>query len=142
MKILQKITLITAFAGLFASCQSGTDVNMMLSKPETRKVAMDTIANDSSMSAEMMTALMNSKNGKMTMMGNHKAMMEMMKGDPEMMKSMMSNMMKTVEGDTTMMNAMSKAMMENKSMMDRMGKMKAGNKDMGTMKGMDHSNMK
>ena len=37
MKTLQKITLIIAFAGLFASCQSGTDVNKILSKPETRK---------------------------------------------------------------------------------------------------------
>ena len=90
MKSLSKVSLLIALITCFASCQSGTDVNQTLSKTETRMDMMNKIADDSSMSKEMMAAMMNSKNGKMIMMPmmeNHEAMMKMMKGEKKNMKS-------------------------------------------------------
>ena len=150
MKSLQKAALATALIMVFASCQSSTDVTQTLSKPDTRKEMMDRIANDSSMSKEMMGAMMNSQNGKMMMMqdyqkmmmGNHETMMKMMKDNPGMMEGMMTNMMEACKNDTTMMSGMCKAMMGNKQMMDMMQKMKSKNMDMGNMKGMDTTNVK
>ncbi len=136
MKTLQRITLAIALIALFSSCQSKIDVKQTLSNLDTRKEIMDTIANNSDMSKEMMVVLMNGKHGKMLMMENHQAMMKMMKDDPDMKQSMMSEMMETCKNDTGMMSSMCKSMMGNKEMMDKMDKMKEGNKDMGKMKGM------
>ena len=96
---------------------------------------MNKIADDSSMSKEMMGAMMNSKNGKMMMMPmmeNHEAMMKMMKDNPGMMDNMMMNMMEACKTDTTMMAGMCKKMMANPQMMDMMQKMKGEKKDMKT----------
>ena len=133
MKSLQKLTLLIALITFFASCQSGTDVNQTLSKTETRMEMMNKIADDSTMSKEMMAAMMNSKNEKMMMMPmmeNHKAMMEMMKDNPGMMHTMMMNMMEACKSDTSMMSGMCKKMMENPQMMDMMKKMKGEKMDM------------
>ena len=135
MKSLQKLSLLVALITFFASCQSGTDVNQTLSKTETRMEMMNKIADDSSMSKEMMAAMMNSKNGKMMMMPmmeNHEAMMKMMKDNPGMMHTMMENMMEACKTDTAMMSGMCKKMMENPQMMDMMQKMKGEKKDMKT----------
>lgn len=106
MKTLQKVTL--AFTAItlivvFSSCQTSPDVKQILSKPETRMMIMDSIANNSSMSKEMMEAMINSKNGKMMMQGNnkmmgmmmenHDGMMKMMKDNPAMMQGLISDMM-------------------------------------------------
>jgi predicted PP-loop superfamily ATPase len=132
---------------LFASCQSSTDTKQILSKSETRKDMMDKIANDSSMSKEMMGAMMASQTGtammhdhQKMMMGNHETMMKMMKDNPGMMEGMMTNMMDACKNDTAMMSGMCKAMMENKPMMDMMQKMKG--MDMGKLKGMDTTKAK
>jgi len=148
MKTLQKITLFIAFVALFASCQSGTDVNKILSNQETKKAIIDKIANDSSLSKEMMETMMNSENSKMMMKGNekmtmmmmedHGAMMKMMKENPAMMQSMMSGMMETCKNDTAMMSSMCKNMMENPEMMEMMHKKMGGKMDMKGMKDMDH----
>ena len=135
MKRLQKIALPVALIMLFASCQSGTDANQTLSKTETRMEMMNKIADDSSMSKEMMAAMMNSKNGKMMMMPmmeNHEAMMKMMKDNPGMMDNMMMNMMEACKNDTAMMLGMCKKMMANPQMMDMMQKMKGEKMDMKT----------
>ena len=135
MKSLQKLSLLVALITFFASCQSGTDVNQTLSKTETRMEMMNKIADDSTMSKEMMAAMMNSKNGKMMMMPmmeNHEAMMKMMKDNPGMMHTMMENMMEACKTDTAMMSGMCKKMMENPQMMDMMQKMKGEKKDMKT----------
>ena len=127
LKSLQKLSLLVALIIFFASCQSGTDVNQTLSKTETRMEMMNKIADDSSMSKEMMATMMNSKNGKMMMMPmmeNHEAMMKMMKDNPGMMDNMMMNMMEACKTDTTMMAGMCKKMMANPQMMDMMQKMK------------------
>jgi hypothetical protein len=137
MQTLQKNTLLIALVMLFVSCQSGSDTKEVLSKPETRKEMMDKIANDSSMSKEMMGVMMASHTG-MTMMQEHQKMM--MKENPGMMEGMMANMMEACKNDTTMMSGMCKAMMGNKQMMDMMQKMKG--MDMGKMKGMDTMNVK
>ena len=127
MKTFQKLSLLIALITFFASCQSGTDVNQTLLKTETRLEMMNKIAADSTMSKEMVGAMMNSKNGKMMMMPmmeNHEAMMNMMKDNPGMMDNMMMNMMEACKTDTTMMAGMCKKMMENPQMMDMMQKMK------------------
>ncbi len=147
MKSLQKLSLLIALITLFASCQSGTDVNQSLSKPDTRKEIIDKIADDSTMSKEMMGAMMASHTGmammqehQKMMMGNHETMMKMMKDNPRMMEGMMTNMMEACKNDTTMMSGMCKAMMGNKQMMDMMQKIKG--MDMGKMKGMDTTKAK
>lgn len=147
MKTLQKITLLFALVILFASCQSNTDVEQILSKSETRKEIMDSIANNSDMSNEMMGAMMNNKNSMMMMQGNekmrmmmmenHSAMMKMMKDNPAKMQSMMTDMMETAKGDTAMMSGMCKAMMTNQEMTDMMKKMMGEKKEM-KMDGMKH----
>ena len=136
MKRLLKVALAITLITLFATCQSGTDVNQTLLKPDTRKEMMDKIAEDSTMSKEMMTAMMNSNNGmammqnhQKMMMQNHESMMKMMKDNPAMMQSMMSAMMETAKGDTSMMSSMCKTIMSNQPMMDMMQKMK-GEKSM------------
>jgi hypothetical protein len=150
MKIFQKLTVLVTLITLFASCQSGSDTKEILSKPETRKEMMNQIANDSSMSKEMMTAMMSSNSGmammkdhQKMMMENHESMMKMMKDNPGMMEGMMSGMMEMCKNDTTMMAGMCKTMMANPKMMDMMQKMKGGNMNkknaMDTAKATDHT---
>lgn len=122
MKTLQKITLFIALVALFASCQSNTDVSKILSNQETKKAIMDNIANDSTLSKEMMEAMMNNENSKMMMMENHGSMMKMMKENPEMMKSMMNGLMETCKGDSAMMSSMCKSLMENPEIMEMLHK--------------------
>ena|ERR1035437_917235 len=134
MKTLQKVLFAVVLISLFAACKSNTDVKQILSKTETRTEIMDTIANNSNMSKEMMTAMMNSKNGKMMMMGNEEmtkmmmenngTMMKMMQDNPGMMQNMMSSMMESCKSDPSKMSAMCKTMMGNKQMMTMMKKMK------------------
>ena len=86
MKTLQKLACILAFMSLLASCEQKTNAKISLSKLETRKEIMDSIANNNEMSNEMIETMMNSKNGEKwlqennklsTMMrGNHGRMME------------------------------------------------------------------
>jgi len=142
MKTLKKITLLIALIALFASCQSNINVNKILANQDTKKAIMDTIANDSNLSVEMMDAMMNSENGnmmgneKMTtlMMQNQGTMLKMMQKNPAMMQSMMNGMMEICKGDSTMMSSMCKTMMENPQMMDMMHKKMGGKMD---MKGMN-----
>ena len=143
MKTLQKILMLLVLISpfLFASCQSNTDINQILSKSDSRQKIMNIIANDSTMMKEMKEVMMNSKNGKMMMQGNGKMsmmktmsdnpdkmdnmmseMMEKCKTDTLMMKSMMSNMMKACKTDTGMMSSMCKTMMGNQQMKDMMQK--------------------
>jgi len=129
MKRLQKTGLLLALIALFASCQSNTDVNQMLSKTDTRKQIMDSIASNISMAKEMMAAMMASNNG-MAIMQDH---MSMMKGKPGMMNAMMEACKK----DTGMMAGMCKMMMQDPKMMDMMHKMEVGSMNMNKMNGMD-----
>ena len=122
MKKAQFFLFAILLAVLFASCQSGKDGKQILSNSDTRKDIMNTIANDSTMHMEMMTAMMNGK---------------MMKDNPNMMSGMMNNMMEMCMSDTTMMRGMCKTMMANPQMMEMMNKMKEGNMGMDKMKAMD-----
>jgi hypothetical protein len=131
---MQKSVLLIALITLFASCQTGKDAKQILSNADTRKEIMNTIAQDSSMHQEMMTAMMSGKSG---VMGDHASMMKMMKDDPKMMRDMMDEMMEMCKQDTAMMEGMCKTMMTNPKMMDMMKKMKEGNMDMDNMKGKD-----
>ena len=141
MKTLQKLLFVIAVMTLFASCQSSVDPSQVLKNTETRTQVMNTIANDSSMSKEMMGALMNSKTGMMAMQQHAKMMMEsqsslmdMSKNNPGMMNNMMSAMMETAKGDSSMMSGMINTMMGNPQMMRMMQKMTGSKGKMG----MDH----
>ena len=143
MKTVQKITLFIALIALFASCQPSTDVTKILSNQDTKKAIMDTIANDSNLSAEMMETMMNGKmmmgNEKMTsmMMQNQGIMMKMMQNNPAMMQSMMNGMMETFKGDTAMMTTMSSFMLKNPQMMNMIHKNMDGKMGMNHMEGMN-----
>jgi len=90
MKTLKRITLLIVLTALFASCQSSTDVNKILANQGTKEAIMDTIANDSNLSVEMMEAMMNSENSNM-MMGNEKMATLMMQNQGAIMKMMQNN---------------------------------------------------
>lgn len=144
MKTFQKVTVAIAFIALFSSCQSSFYTKKALSKPETRREVMDKIANDSSMSKEMMVAMMASNSG-MAMMRAHQkmmmqdqgSMMKMMKDNPAMMQGVMSTMMDMCKNDSTMMAGMCKTMMANPKMMEMMRKMEGKNMNMDKMNSMD-----
>ncbi len=160
MKTLRKVTCVFAaitLIAVFSSCQSSPDVKEVLSKPETRNMIMDSIANNSTMSMEMMESMMKSKSGNMMMQGdgkmmgkmmgmmmeNHDGMMKMMKENPAMMESMMSKMMEMCKSDSTMMSGMCKTMMGDKQMMGMMQDMMKDDKSMnmtGSEKKMDKMN--
>lgn len=143
MKTLNTLLFAMALLSLFASCQSSSSQTPVLSNQETRKEIMHTIANDSTMSEQMIATMMMSKNGKMMqhrMMENQNSMMEIMKNNPGMMRSMMSTIMETTKGDTSKMAGIIKTMSENPKMMQMMQNM-LNNKNMngmGHMRGMNN----
>jgi hypothetical protein len=147
MKTLNRITLLIALIALFSSCQSSTDVSKILANQDTKNAIMDTIANDSNLSVEMMDAIMNSENSnaimgneKMTtmMMQNQGTMLKMMQNNPAMMQSMMHGMMETFKGDTAMMSSMSSIISKYPQMMDMINK-NMSSKGMNNMEGMNHN---
>lgn len=151
MKTLQKISLLFALVTLLASCQSGTDVNKILSNQDTKMKIMNIIANDSILSTEMMGAMMNNENGNMMMhngnrntmmMQNQEAMLKMMQNNPAMMQSMMTGMMETFKNDTLMMSSMSSIMLKNPQMKDQIYKNMNGNMGMKSMNNRNGSNYK
>jgi len=138
MKTLQKITLYIAIIALFASCQTGTDVNKILSNQDTKMAIMDTIANDRNLSVEMMETMMNFDNSKMMLMRNEKmammmmqnqgSMLKMMENNPAMMQSMMTGMIETCYRDSVMMSSMCSSILNNPRMMDMIYKNMGGGK--------------
>ena len=137
MKNRQKVILGIAAASLFMSCQSTSSQTQNLSNDRSRIEIMNTIANDSMMSKQMLETMMNNKIGiimmqkqQMMMMQNQNSVMKMMKKNPAMMQIMMSAMMETAKGDTIMMSGMAKTMMKNPQMMQN----KTGNNNMENMK--------
>lgn len=139
MKTLQTIMLAMASISLFAACESSSGQTQALSNEGSRRAIMNTIANDSTMSREMMSTMMKSKNGKYLqpyMMGNQNSMMRMLKGNPAMMQSMMSAIMETAKGDTSRMSGIIKMMSGNPQMMRMMQNMQNSNR----LNGMGHMN--
>jgi hypothetical protein len=60
MKSIQKIALSAALISVLVSCQPTDNTKQILSKPETKKEIMETIANDGDMSKDMIVSMMNS----------------------------------------------------------------------------------
>lgn len=135
MKNVQKIVMVIVLitGTMLASGQSNTDIKQILSKPETRKTIMDAIANDSIMSKEMMTTMMNSPNHQMMM----KDRGSMMKDNPGMKHCMMYQMMDSCKGDTTMMSPKRKAMMEKQQGNEMMQKRMKETEDTKNIEGVD-----
>ena len=142
MKIIHTIAGAAVLLIVLVSCQSTSGQKQDFSNKETRQEMMNTIAGDSTMSKEMIGAMMNSKNGMMMvqehsmMTGDYSSMMHTLKGNPGMMQNMMSAMMETAKGDTTMMSGMIRTMMGNQQMMGMMQNM-TGNNMMNNMGRMD-----
>lgn len=132
MKTLQKIALFIALVALFASCQTGTDVNKILSNQDTKRAVMDTIANDSNLAVEMLGVMMNSENGKKMIMGNENmaimmmqnqgTMLKIMQNNPGTMNSMMTGMIETCNNDSSLMTSMCSSIMKNPQMMSMINK--------------------
>ena len=127
MKNLQIAIWVLAISTLFAACQSTSAQTSALSNAQTRNEIMQAIANDSTMSNEMIGTMMNSKNGMMMMqqhqmmtMGNQSSMMNMLKNNPGMMQGMLSGMMETANGDSSLMSGMYNIMKDNPQMMQMM----------------------
>lgn len=133
MKTVLKITLFIAFVAAFVSCQTSKPI---LSNQDTKSEIMDSIANDSNLSKEMLGLMLNGRNSDVLMGEIHKTMMKKMKNNPGMMRGMMSGMMETSKGDSAMMSSMCMSMMENPEMMEMMHKKMGGKMDMKGMKGM------
>ncbi|RTL47554.1 MAG: hypothetical protein EO766_08965 [Hydrotalea sp. AMD] len=148
MKVLQKVTLVIALITLFASCQTSTDIKQVLSKSDTRKEIMDTIANNSNMSKEVMRIMMNNKIGQMLilenekiakkMLENHITIIKIMKDNPGLTQCMLSDMMETCKSDSSMMASMCKTIIGNPQLMNMMQKMN----EMDNMERMDHKTEK
>jgi hypothetical protein len=134
MKYLQKIIFAIVLIIMFSSCNSGNDAEQILSNPETKMQIMLTIADDSELMKEILNVMKKNPNSKLMLhdqamftMKDHNMMYNLMKEDPGMMDSMMTDMMKSCKNDSTMMASMCKSMMEDKQMMDMMKKMEEEN---------------
>jgi hypothetical protein len=133
-----KNTLVQiAFLALLTGCQTEKKPNQLLADETTRKEIISLISNDATMHKQMMTEMMDGKNGMEMMMDNHESMMKMMKENPIMMKGMMDDMMAVAKTDTSMSSSMCKTMMDEPKMMEMMDKMKHDKMDMNKMKGKD-----
>jgi hypothetical protein len=72
-----------------------TDINKILSNQETKKAIMDSVANESNLSKEMLGLMLNGRNSNLIMGEIHETMMKMMKDNPHLMQSMMNGMMQS-----------------------------------------------
>lgn len=142
MKTVQQISLLFMIVSLLASCQTGTDVNKILSNQDTKIKIMNTIATDSVLSTEMIGAMMNNESGSRMMMQNQQAMLKMMQNNPTMMQSMMTGMMETFKNDTLIMSSMASIIMTNPQMKDQIYKNRNGNMGMKIMNNRNGSNYK
>jgi hypothetical protein len=147
MKTLKKVSMLIALIALFASCKPNTDPKQILADKEAKKGIIAEIANNTETVNEMMEVFMNNEKAKMVMLGNeklnmmviqnHGTIMKIMKDNPDLMQSMMNDMMEACKNDPQMMTSMCNIMMENKPMMEMMQKMKGdkkGNMDMKNIK--------
>lgn len=138
MKTLQQISLLFALVTLLESCQTGTDVNKILSNQDRKIKIMNTVANDSMLSTEMIAAMMNNENGNRMMMQNQQAMLKSMQNNSAMMESMME----TFKNDTPMLSSMSSIMLKNPQMKDQIYKKRNGNMGVKSMNNSNGSNYK
>jgi hypothetical protein len=150
MKIVQTMGLAIILCTIFASCQSTSSQKNILSNIQTRNEIMQTIANDTMMSKEMIDTMMSHNNGimmmhqhDMKMIGNQDSMRNMLKNNKGLMRGMLTGIMETANGDTSMMSGMFNIMKDNPQMMQMMDNSKRNNmmKDNtgnGMMNGMNH----
>lgn len=143
--LLQTAPAITLML-MLSSCVSTSDPTQILADTEARKEIIDTIAHNSEMMQEMVTALMSNPNSKMMLQGhegmtgtmeNQSGMISTMKYNPGMMQNMMSHMMEMSKGDSTMMADMCKTIMDDPVMMQQMQQLMQQNDGMHKMGSMN-----
>lgn len=105
-----------------------TDVKAFLDNQETRTEIFNAIVNDHQLMMDFMKMAKENEHGAMMMRNveNHQmnkmepkkdSMMDMMKGNPEMMQKMLGNMMEMCEKDSVMRSQMANMMTEHPEMM-------------------------
>ena len=117
MNSIKTLLCTISFVSLFTACTYSPNVNQLLADKETRTAIIDTIANDDKMAREMINAILNRNDSMQPHIG---VMMEMMRNNPGMMNTMMSNLMEASKTDSNIMIHMYENMMSNQEMMDRM----------------------
>ena len=113
MKALTTLPFAIILMTLFMSCQSGKNAKQILSRPNSRMEVMDKIANSSSMSIEMMDAMLNNRNGKRMTTQTQEAMVKVVKDYPAMMQMIKSDNTKTNNQNEVMLPGIQLTMMVN-----------------------------
>ena len=113
MKALSTLPFAIILMTLFMSCQSGKNVKQILSKTNSRMELMDKIANSSSMSTEMMDAMLSNRSGKRMTTETQEVMVRMVKDYPEMMQMIKSDDVATNNGESVILPGLRMAMMVN-----------------------------
>ena len=105
MKLFQKIAIFIGLITLLSSYEETPTLGVreVLSKTDTRKEIMDSIAHDIVMSKEMINLLMKRPNSKPITIWNHKAIMKMVQDYPTLMNETMHQMIEKCKDDITMM---------------------------------------
>ena len=109
MKILLTITAAIILTTLFASYQI-KNANKILSKSETRKEIMHTIANDVNMSKEMKDAMLNKEN---VLLPTDDLMEKTVVASPGMEQKVKPHLIKKYKSDTDIKTTMQLTMMVN-----------------------------
>jgi len=132
MSEINKVALFFVLLALAVGCQSNTGVKQMLSNMDSRKQIMVNISKDTTMINDMIEIMMNNDDSKvmllgndkmtMMMMENHGAMIRLMKRDPDMMKSLMTEMMDACKSDSVLSSLISKSIKDNPQMIQMMNK--------------------
>ena len=110
MKILPTIIVAIISTTLFASCQINKDANKILSKSETRKEIMLTIANNVNMSNEMKDVMLNKENAHFA---NHDLMEKMVAAYPGKVQMVKPHLIEKYKGDTGINTTIQLTMMVN-----------------------------
>ena len=110
MKILSKINAAIILITLFASCQINKDANKILSKSETRKEIMLTIANSVNMSKEMKDVMLDKENAHWA---NHDLVEKVVVAYPGMVQKMKPNLIEKYKSDNSIPTTIQLTMMVN-----------------------------
>lgn len=104
MKISSTITVAFVIIISFASCKSGKNINQMLSKSDTRKEVMNTIANSTKMSIEMKEAMFNKENACLIVKEKYDGMGKMMAPEIRTEKYKSDHGINSTKNSTLMVN--------------------------------------
>ncbi|MCI5092704.1 hypothetical protein [Phaeodactylibacter sp.] len=144
---MKRILFFITTTFLLIGCSQQVDIGTILENPEMKNDLYSSIVGDHELMTEFMDKMMSNEhammmmkgsNGMMDMMMKEVNMMQIMEDKPEMMQSMMTDMMKSEEMMTHMIQMMNKEGMMSEECMQSCVTMMA-DKDMSSMD-MDQAN--